>query len=117
MPRVQQSELRACQRRRLRCQYQFISCARKARAPLLAKVLSFKRKGDTLNKQLSEGKITFGEYNVKRVEILKPMALALASITVYEEELQYPAKPLRQCRHMRRRKKKITYRGAVLQRP
>ena len=46
-----------------------------------AKVLSFKRKGDTLNKQLSEGKITFGEYNVKRVEILKPMASVFASIS------------------------------------
>ena len=83
-----------------------VSCARKARAPLLVKVLSFKRKGDALNKQLSEGKITFGEYNIKRVEILNPMALALASITAYEEELQHPAKPLRQCRHIRRRKEK-----------
>ena len=46
-----------------------------------AKVLSVKGKGDTLNRQLSEGKITFGEYNVKGLQIRKQMQLALASIS------------------------------------
>jgi hypothetical protein len=41
-----------------------------------ANVLSVKRNGDALIKQLLEGKITFGEYNVKRVELLKQMASA-----------------------------------------
>jgi hypothetical protein len=48
--------------------------------PVRAKVLGISRKADALVKQLPEGKITFGEYNVKRVEILKQMAVAFADI-------------------------------------
>ena len=49
-------------------------------APAHAKVLSVVRKADALNIQLYTGKITFGEYNVKRIRILKEMALAFVSI-------------------------------------
>ena len=38
--------------------------------PVHAKVLRLTQQADALNTQLSKGKITFGEYNVKRVEIL-----------------------------------------------
>ena len=59
-----------------KCNAAFATALAMLPPPVHAKVLSAKRKGDTLNKQLSEGKITFGEYNVKRVEILKQAALA-----------------------------------------
>lgn len=48
--------------------------------PVRAKVIGISRKADALVKQLSNGKITFGEYNVKRVEILKQMAVAFGDI-------------------------------------
>jgi hypothetical protein len=64
-----------------KCNAAFATALAMLPPPVHAKVLNVKRKGDTLNKQLSEGKITFGEYNVKRVELLKQMALAFASIS------------------------------------
>jgi uncharacterized caspase-like protein len=48
--------------------------------PVRAKVLGISRKGDALVKQLSDGKITFGEYNVKLVEIHKQTAVAFSDI-------------------------------------
>ena len=48
--------------------------------PVHAKVLRVTRQLDALNTELYAGKITFGEYNVKRIELLKQMALAFASI-------------------------------------
>ena len=45
-----------------------------------AKLLRLTQRADALNTQLYKGKITFGEYNVKRVEILTQMVLAIASI-------------------------------------
>ena len=49
--------------------------------PVHAKLLSLTRQVDALNTQLSKGKITFGEYNVKRIQIRKQMVLAFASIS------------------------------------
>ena len=54
-----------------------------------AKVLSLAGQFDALNAQLYTGKITFGEYNVKRVQILKQMALAFAG----GDELQQSPAP------------------------
>jgi Caspase domain len=48
--------------------------------PVRAKVLGISRKNDALVKQLADGKITFGEYNVKRIEILKQTAVAFGDI-------------------------------------
>jgi hypothetical protein len=48
--------------------------------PVHDKVLSLMRQADALNIQLYRGKITFGEYNVKRLQILEQMQLAFASI-------------------------------------
>ena len=45
-----------------------------------AKVLGVFRHVDALNSQLYTGKIAFGEYNVKRIKLLKQMALAFASM-------------------------------------
>ena len=54
-----------------------------------AKVLSVAGQVDALNAELYTGKITFGEYNVKRAQILKPMALAFTGV----DELQKPSAP------------------------
>src|SRR5271155_1565464 len=48
--------------------------------PVHAKVLSLTRQVDALNMQLDRGKITFGDYNVKRLQIRKQMLVAFASI-------------------------------------
>ena len=64
-----------------KCNTAFATALAMLPPPVHAKVLSVKRKGDTLDKQLSDGKITFSEYNVKRAELLKQMALAFASIS------------------------------------
>jgi hypothetical protein len=46
-----------------------------------AKLLRVKQQGDALNAQLSKGKITFGEYNQKIVQLKKQVALAYASVS------------------------------------
>jgi hypothetical protein len=48
--------------------------------PVRAKMLGISRKSDALVKQLSDGKITFGEYNLKHVEIQKQVAVAFGDI-------------------------------------
>jgi hypothetical protein len=48
--------------------------------PAHARVLSVARQADALNSQLYTGKITFGEYNVKRIQILKQMAHRQATV-------------------------------------
>ena len=48
--------------------------------PAHAKVLKLIQQSDALNTQLSKGKITFGEYNVRRVEIQTEIVLAIATI-------------------------------------
>jgi hypothetical protein len=48
--------------------------------PVHAKMLGLARQTGTLNTELSKGKITFGDYNVKRIKILNEAALAIASI-------------------------------------
>jgi hypothetical protein len=45
-----------------------------------AKLLGISRKSAALVKQLTDGKITFGEYNVQRIEILKQAAVAFSDI-------------------------------------
>jgi hypothetical protein len=45
-----------------------------------AKVLRLTQQSDALNTQLYKAKITFGEYNAKRVEILTQLVLTIASI-------------------------------------
>ncbi len=46
-----------------------------------AKLLRVKRQADALNTQLSKGKITFGEYNQKNIQLKKQVALAFASLS------------------------------------
>jgi hypothetical protein len=49
--------------------------------PVHAKLLRLQRQGDALNTQLSKGKITFGEYNQKNIQLRKQVALAFASLS------------------------------------
>ena len=44
-----------------------------------AKVHALQLKADALNKELHDGKITFGDYNVRRIELLTRMAASLAN--------------------------------------
>jgi hypothetical protein len=46
-----------------------------------AKLLRVKRQADALNTQLSKGKITFGEYNQKNIQLKKQLASAYASLS------------------------------------
>ena len=47
--------------------------------PAHPQLLRLTRQVDALVTQLYKGKITFGEYNVRRIQLLKQMALAFAS--------------------------------------
>src|SRR5262249_13930256 len=44
-----------------------------------AKVRGLQQKADALNKQLHDGKLTFGDYNVRRIELLTRMTASLAN--------------------------------------
>jgi hypothetical protein len=50
-------------------------------APVRAKLVSIKRQADALNTQLTKGKISFGEYNQKNIQLNKQVALAYASLS------------------------------------
>jgi hypothetical protein len=52
-----------------------------------AKVRALQGKADALNKQLYDGKLTFGDYNIRRIELLTRMAVSLADF------LEQPAEP------------------------
>jgi uncharacterized caspase-like protein len=63
-----------------KCKAAYMSAWAMLPPPVRAKVLGVSRKNDALVKQLSDGKITFGEYNGKLVEIRKQAAVAFADI-------------------------------------
>ena len=49
--------------------------------PVHDKMLRIKRESDALKTQLSKGKISFGEYNQKVIQLKKQVALAFASLS------------------------------------